>query len=102
MARTIQEIITNENDPGLVHWIVGGERFSKSAGVKADLHEAIARYGADAFRYFLLREIPFDGDGSFSWERFDAVYTSELANGLGNLASRTIAMVEKYCEGVVS
>jgi len=79
----------------------GGERFSKSAGVKADLHEAIARYGADAFRYFLLREIPFDGDGSFSWERFDAVYTSELANGLGNLASRTIAMVEKYCESVV-
>jgi methionyl-tRNA synthetase len=79
----------------------GGERFSKSAGVKIDLDETISRFGADAFRYFLLREIPFDGDGTFSLERFDAVYTSELANGLGNLASRVIAMVEKYCDGVV-
>ncbi|MBX3174617.1 MAG: methionine--tRNA ligase [Gemmatimonadaceae bacterium] len=80
---------------------LGGERFSKSAGVKLELGEAVERFGPDAFRYFLLREIPFDGDGSFSWERFEAVYTAELANGLGNLASRTIAMVEKYCEGVV-
>ena len=79
----------------------GGERFSKSAGVKIGLDETIARFGPDAFRYFLLREIPFDGDGTFSVERFDAVYTSELANGLGNLASRVIAMVEKYCAGVV-
>ncbi len=80
---------------------LGGERFSKSAGVKLELGEAVDRFGADAFRYYLLREIPFDGDGSFSWERFEAVYTSELANGLGNLASRTIAMIEKYCAGVV-
>jgi methionyl-tRNA synthetase len=80
---------------------LGGERFSKSAGVKLELADAVARFGADAFRYYLLRDIPFDGDGSFSWERFEAVYTSELANGLGNLASRTTAMVEKYCEGTV-
>jgi methionyl-tRNA synthetase len=80
---------------------LGGERFSKSAGVKLELGEALERFGADAFRYYLMREIPFDGDGSFSWERFEAVYTAELANGLGNLASRTIAMIEKYCEGVV-
>lgn len=80
---------------------LGGERFSKSAGVKLELDDAIARFGADAFRYYLLREIPFDGDGSFSWERFEAVYTAELANGIGNLASRTTAMIEKYCEGVV-
>ena len=78
-----------------------GERFSKSAGVRLELAEAVDRLGPDALRYYLLREVPFDGDGSFSWERFDAVYTSELANGLGNLASRTIAMVEKYCEAVV-
>lgn len=80
---------------------LGGERFSKSAGVKLELSDALERFGADAFRYYLLRDIPFDGDGSFSWERFEAVYTAELANGLGNLASRTIAMIEKYCDSVV-
>jgi methionyl-tRNA synthetase len=81
--------------------LLGGERFSKSAGVKLDLHEAINRFGPDAFRYYLLREVPFDADGSFSWERFEQVYTSELANTWGNLGSRTIAMVEKYFGGVV-
>ncbi len=80
---------------------LGGERFSKSAGVKLDLHEAINRYGADAFRYVLLREVPFDGDGNFSWERFEERYTADLANSLGNLASRAVAMVEKYRGGVV-
>ncbi len=80
---------------------LGGERFSKSAGVKLDLGEAIDRFGADAFRYVLLREVPFDGDGNFSWERFEERYTSDLANALGNLASRATAMVEKYCEHVV-
>jgi methionyl-tRNA synthetase len=80
---------------------LGGERFSKSAGVKLELGEAIDRFGADAFRFFLLREIPFDADGNFSWERFEERYTSDLANGFGNLASRTIAMIEKYREGVV-
>ena len=80
---------------------LGGERFSKSAGVKLELGEAIDRFGPDAFRYFLMREIPFDADGNFSWERFEERYTSDLANGYGNLASRTIAMLEKYREGVV-
>ena len=79
----------------------GGERFSKSAGVKIELADEIARFGPDAFRYFLMREVPFDGDGSYSVERFEAVYTAELANGLGNLASRVIAMIEKYRDGVV-
>jgi methionyl-tRNA synthetase len=81
--------------------LLGGERFSKSAGVQLDLYEAVNRYGADAFRYYLLREVPFDTDGSFSWERFEQVYVSELANTWGNLGSRTIAMIEKYFEGVV-
>jgi methionyl-tRNA synthetase len=86
-----------------VHGFVqlGGERFSKSAGVKLDLGEAIDRFGVDAFRYFLMREVPFDADGNFSWERFEERYNADLANAWGNLASRSLAMVEKYCEGVV-
>ncbi len=79
----------------------GGDRFSKSAGVRLDLNEAIARHGADALRYFLLREVGFANDGNFSWERFDERYTSDLADGLGNLASRSLAMLEKYRAGIV-
>ena len=81
--------------------LLGGERFSKSSGVRLDLDEAIDRFGADAFRYFLLREVPFDGDGGFSWERFEERYNADLANAWGNLASRTIAMIEKFRGGVV-
>ena len=80
---------------------LGGERFSKSSGVRLELGEAIDRFGADAFRYYLLREIPWDSDGAFSWERFEERYTSELANDLGNLGSRTLSMVQKYREGAV-
>jgi methionyl-tRNA synthetase len=81
--------------------LLGGERFSKSAGVRLDLDEAIERFGPDAFRYFLLREIPFDTDGSFGWERFEERYNADLANAWGNLASRVISMVERYCDGLV-
>ena len=78
-----------------------GERFSKSAGVRLDVGEAADRFGPDAFRYFLMREVPFDTDGNFSWERFEERYEADLANALGNLASRSIAMVERYREGIV-
>jgi methionyl-tRNA synthetase len=81
--------------------LLSGERFSKSAGVRLDVNEAIDRFGADALRYFLIREVPFDADGSFSYERFDDRYNADLANSLGNLASRAISMVEKYFDGVV-
>ena len=81
--------------------LVGGSRVSKSAGGNLDLRDAIGRYGPDAFRYFLLREVPFDGDGNFSWERFEERYNADLANALGNLASRATSMVERYCGGVV-
>jgi len=81
--------------------LLGADRFSKSAGVRLDIDEAINRFGPDAFRYFLLREVPFDGDGNFSWERFEERYNSDLANSWGNFASRTISMVEKYRGGIV-
>jgi methionyl-tRNA synthetase len=80
--------------------LLGGDRFSKSAGVKLDLDEAIDRYGPDAFRYFLLREVPFDGDGNFSWERFEERYNADLANAWGNLVSRSVAMIERYRSGI--
>jgi methionyl-tRNA synthetase len=73
-----------------------GARLSKSAGVWIDLDDAIARHGPDALRYFLLREIPFDGDGDFSWSRFDARYTADLAHTLGNLTSRVAALVARF------
>ena len=81
--------------------LVGGTRVSKSAGGNLDLRDAIGRFGPDAFRYFLMREIPFDGDGSFSWERFGERYNADLANAFGNLASRAISMVERYCDAVI-
>ncbi|HVF41109.1 MAG TPA: methionine--tRNA ligase [Gemmatimonadaceae bacterium] len=81
--------------------LLAGDRFSKSAGVKLNLDEAIDRFGVDAFRYFLLREVPFDADGNFSWERFEERYNADLANAWGNLASRTISMIESYRGGVI-
>jgi methionyl-tRNA synthetase len=79
----------------------GGGKMSKSEGVSATLDDAIARHGPDALRYYLLRDIPWNGDGDFSWDRFDDVYTAELANDLGNLASRSLSMVQRYRDGVV-
>ena len=83
-------------------WInTQGERFSKSAGVRVSLREIIDRHGPDALRYFLLREVPWDGDGNFSFERFDVRYTADLADGYGNLVSRVLAMITRYLDGVV-
>ena len=79
----------------------GGRKLSKSAGVTFELSEAIDRHGPDALRYYLLREVPWNGDGDITRERFDERYTSELANDLGNLANRSLTMMEKYRGGVV-
>jgi len=84
---------------GYVQW--GGAKMSKTAGTAVSLDTAIERHGPDALRYFLLREIGFEGDGNFTWDRFDERYTADLADGLGNLASRSLAMLAKYRAGVV-
>lgn len=78
-----------------------GRRFSKSEGVWVELEDAIKRHGADALRYYLLSEVPWNGDGDFSWARFDERYTAELANDLGNLVNRVLSMIERYRDGVV-
>jgi methionyl-tRNA synthetase len=84
---------------GYVQW--EGTKMSKSAGTAVSLGEAIERHGPDALRYFLLREVGFEADGNFTWDRFDERYTADLADGLGNLASRALAMLGKYRDGVV-
>lgn len=81
--------------------LVGGEKMSKSKLTGIAAKEITDHFGVDAFRYYFLRAIPFGSDGSFSWEDMSARYTSELANDFGNLASRSAAMIEKYCGGVL-
>ena len=81
--------------------LVGGEKMSKSKLTGIAPKDITDHFGIDAFRYYFLRAIPFGTDGSFSWEDMSARYTSELANDFGNLASRSAAMVEKYCAGVL-
>lgn len=81
--------------------LVGGEKMSKSKLTGIAPTQITDTFGSDAFRYYFLRAISFGQDGSFSWEDLHARYTSELANGFGNLASRVIAMVSRYCDGVI-
>jgi len=84
---------------GYVQW--EGAKVSKSSGVAVSVPEAIARHGPDPLRWFLLREVGFTNDGNFTWERFDERYNADLADGLGNLASRSLAMLDKYRAGIV-
>jgi methionyl-tRNA synthetase len=84
---------------GYVQW--EGAKMSKSAGTAVSLGEAIDRHGPDALRYFLLREVGFEADGNFTWDRFDERYTADLADGFGNLASRSLAMLAKFRDGKV-
>ncbi|HEY3004571.1 MAG TPA: methionine--tRNA ligase [Kribbellaceae bacterium] len=79
--------------------LVGGEKMSKSKLTAIAPKDITDTFGSDAFRYYFLRTIAFGSDGSFSWEHLSAVYSAELANGLGNLASRIAAMVGKYFDG---
>jgi methionyl-tRNA synthetase len=84
---------------GYVQW--EGTKMSKTAGTVVSVRTAIDRHGADALRYFLLREVGFENDGNFTWERFDVRYTADLADTFGNLVSRALSMVHRYRDGIV-
>ena len=80
---------------------VGGKKMSKTNLTGISPHQLIDAIGADGYRYHFLREGSFGQDGSFSWEAMVARYNADLANDLGNLVSRTLAMTAKYFEAVV-
>ena len=81
--------------------LVGGEKMSKSKLTGIAPNQITDIFGSDAFRYYFMKAIAFGQDGSFSWEDLSARYQAELANGFGNLASRTLAMVRRYFDGVL-
>jgi methionyl-tRNA synthetase len=82
-------------------WLMEGAKMSKSKGNVVRPHEYVARFGLDAIRYFVFREMVFGQDASFGDEAILTRYNSDLANDLGNLVSRTTTMLHRYCEGVV-
>jgi methionyl-tRNA synthetase len=81
--------------------LVGGKKMSKTNLTGIHPFQLIDHFGVDAYRYYFMREIQFGQDGNFSWESMVERYNADLANGLGNLASRVLAMLETSCGGRV-
>lgn len=81
--------------------LMDGEKMSKSLGNVLDPNKVVDLYGSDALRFYCFREVSFGNDGSISTEGFETRYNSELANEYGNLASRSLAMINKYRDGIV-
>ncbi len=78
-----------------------GRKMSKSIGNVISPKDIVKQYGTDAVRYYLLGAIPSYDDGDFSVDRFEEFYTAHLSNGVGNLTSRILTMVDKYCDGKI-
>ncbi len=84
-------------------WLLqGGEKMSKSKGNVIYADDLVSLFGVDPVKYFVLHEMPYENDGVITWELLVERYNSDLANTLGNLVNRTIAMSNKYFDGIVS
>ncbi|MGQ0527496.1 MAG: methionine--tRNA ligase [Alphaproteobacteria bacterium] len=82
-------------------WTIEGQKMSKSLGNVIAPQDLVDRYGVDQTRYFLMREVPFGNDGNFSHEQAVQRINADLANGLGNLAQRTLSFIHKNCDGKI-